>query len=613
MSVRRLTVELLENRWLLNGDPVLSEVSVQIKGGWLQIIGDNGDNQVFVQRMGDMYSVSVGEGTKFKGTGQTELTFSVADVAKGIKADMKRGDDYLELIGGFAGDVSVKMGDGSDGVFFGWGDTDLIGEAEDGSARPRITGKTSVDLGGKGEESWFMATDILFEKDVTIKSGNVRRGQEGATWIGLETCGINGKLTVTAGNTEDFVWLSGTTVTGDVTVKTGSGGGWISIYPDWDSDDFETQAAGGVNGTEYLIAGRLSVDVGHGWGGIWLEASVQKDVSLRAGNLSAAEEGDKGFVFVSDVDLGAKLTIKTGNGGWFVGLFNVDVAGDASITTGSGDDEILVDGTEDFWDESSGAGEAVNTSTRGFGGKLTINTGSGMDAVAVAMAPRLDKDLIIDTGNGNDVVALQQLAVTGNVSVKTGNGDDVIACAGVGANHVTLHSGNANRGGGDTVLFTNSIATVRGNLTITTGNGNDMVGVGKSDLIDQALLDLLDELPEDWEEYVPSETGEVSVLGQLIVNTGGGHDGLAIGNSTFGGSVSVDTGAGTDACVIESSSTGGRASIKMGSGDGDYLELGSFAVAGRLDVDGGAGREDELVLWGDSREPDVLKGFEILG
>jgi hypothetical protein len=113
MFSRRLAMEPLENRLLLNVD---SFVTAQLKGGWLQITGDNGNNQVTIERVVqgevDGYQVTVGDGTQLIG----KDFHPVADVTKGIKADMKKGDDTLKILGDVDGDISVKMGDGIDSV-----------------------------------------------------------------------------------------------------------------------------------------------------------------------------------------------------------------------------------------------------------------------------------------------------------------------------------------------------------------------------------------------------------------------------------------------------------------------------------------------------------------
>jgi large repetitive protein len=731
MLLRHLAMEPLERRLMLAGD-----VSVQQKGGWLEIIGDKEGNQIQVERLeGNSYMVTGLDGERLLGAKGVELSnpVEIGDVTKGIKADLKQGDDTLVLIGNVTGDVSIKMGDGSDSVEIQAAEPEA--DPEDGDPpRSEITGKTTVDLGGNGFFSSVLIQDMNLKRDVSIKAGNAARGEEGEVVVELLNTDITGKLNVTTGNTADFVFLSqvnvlsqgkvmgnvtiktgngndsvvvtgqgfdaadgvgedplpaeraeiggkttidlggngastahlesidfkgdvtikagnrprgvepdeeegefdvidctitgklnvttgntndyvllwGTVVTSDVAIKTGDGTDWVDIWTGEDGEDGEDdEVLPTANGTApYFIGGKLSVDIGNGYGGIWLGYSIGGDTTLRAGNAPTPNDDDWNYISVYWADLGGKLTINTGNGGWRVALIDADVAGDVSIATGSGDDEVsLWGGGEDDDDDVLFA--ATDGDSRGFGGNVTIKTGAGEDTVAAAFVSRIVNNLSIDTGNDMDFVALQKVEATGNVTVKTGNGDDVIVCAEVSANNVTLDSGNASKGGSDFVLFTNSPASVRGNLNITTGGGHDLVGIGQSDFIDEALEYLLDELPEEWSEYVFSTTGPVNVDGKLTVKTGSGNDQLAIGKGTFGGFVSIDTGGGKDECLIEGTEANGGASIQMGAGNADYLEIGDTTAIGTVKVDGGSGIHDELAVWGEYPEQASVVGFEI--
>jgi large repetitive protein len=493
------------------------------------------------------------------------------------------------------GNVTIKTGNGNDSVVVtgqGFDAADGVGEDPLPAERAEIGGKTTIDLGGNGASTAHLES-IDFKGDVTIKAGNRPRGVEPDEEEGefdVIDCTITGKLNVTTGNTNDYVLLWSTVVTSDVAIKTGDGTDWVDIWTGEDGeDDEDDEVLPTANGTapEYFIGGKLSVDIGNGYGGIWLGYLIGGDTTLRAGNAPTPNDDDWNYISVYWADLGGKLTINTGNGGWRVALIDADVAGDVSIATGSGDDEVsLWGGGEDDDDDVLFA--ATDGDSRGFGGNVTIKTGAGEDTVAAAFVSRIVNNLSIDTGNDMDFVALQKVEATGNVTVKTGNGDDVIVCAEVSANNVTLDSGNANRDGGDVVLFTNSPDSVRGNLSITTGGGHDLVGIGQSDFIDEALEYLLDELPEEWSEYVFSTTGPVNVDGKLTVKTGSGNDSLAIGNSQFDGNASVDTGAGSDECAIEDSVFTKDVTVLMGAGD-DELYVAGNTVDGKLRLDGGAG------------------------
>ncbi|MCL4202882.1 MAG: LEPR-XLL domain-containing protein [Pirellulaceae bacterium] len=604
MASRRLAVESLERRLLLAGD-----VSATVKGGWLVVTGDDLGNQVKVEiadigEAGVSYRVQGNDGTAINGV--VDGVYDSPVVTKGIKVDLKKDDDRLEIVGDtdldpvfqLNGDLSIKMGDGDDYVEL---------------ANAEIGGKTTIDLGkGEGGASIDLVT---FGKDVAVKAGDAPGGEDPHVEIGIARADVTGNLTVTTGKTNDYIWLEGVTVTKNVTIKTGDGEDYAGVEG-WEEepvgDDIAPAEAPVVDEvTPSLIEGKLSIDIGKGGGWMWLgDTTVKKDVSFKAGDAPVFEDELSQGVDVFAATIQGKLTIKLGKGDAAVWLNQVTVDKDVSINTGDGDDWIAfepasVDSEEDLELFANGANSVL-------GGKVTLNSGRGDDLVAITSAD-VTGALSINTGDGYDTLGLWQVAVTSaksNVSINTGNQSDRIAIVELqAAGNVTLDSGNAvaDEEPGDQVLVTNS--DIEKNLTVKTGKGHDQVGIGTGDFIDAALEELL--LEFEWDGYgIVADL--VNVGGKLTVSTGNGWDGLSISWCDIVGSASVDMGGGTDECEILDTTVGAGASVKMGAGDEDYLAVGDTDVTGKVTLDGGSGIDDWLDNLGGNtytQEP-TIKGFE---
>lgn len=573
MLRRRLVAESLEGRLLLAGN-----VTAQLSGGWLVVNGDDLGNEVRIAELGGgTYDVvGIGDTTVI---GDGPFTSS-----KGIKVDLKKGDDLLEVVGDpdpFAvkGGLSIKMGDGEDAVALTSG---------------AVSGATTVDLGkGPGDLS---IDDVQFAKDLTVKAGDAPGTEEPWVSISINRSSVTGNLAVTTGKTRDLIELAGVTVTKNVTIKTRDGEDYAGVSEGYD-DEFEEYPS--------LIGGKLSIDIGNGGGEIWLgESTVKKDVSLKAGMVPVATDaepyGSSNGASIWAATVEGKLTVKMGKGDAWVDFCETTVNKDASITTNNGNDELV------FYPEYTG--EEGETDGDGlsnvFGGKLTVNSGSGNDYVAMASA-QVTGVLDVKTGDGDDTVGLLELAVGSKVSISTGNHNDQIGIAGLqAAGNVTVNSGNAATGKGDQVLITDS--DFAKNLSVTTGNGHDAVGIGASEEVDAALAAFLADY--GWELGI--KAGMVTVDGKATVATGKGSDSLSIGLCDVAGAASIDTSSGADQCEILDTTVGGNVSVKMGA-DNDQLGIWDSGVTGNVTLDGGAGDSD--ILGQDNNtfvKTPVIKKFE---
>jgi len=539
-------------------------------------------NQVEIADLGDgTYEVSGTGGTTING-GAGPYESDV--VTKGIKVDLKGGDDKLDILGDpdpfvVNGDVSIKMGDGEDEVRL---------------ENAHIGGKTTVDL-GKGPGQVGIAAQC--DKDVAVKAGDAPGVMDPRVEVEIVYTNVKGNLSVTTGKTSDQIWLGGVTVTKNVTIKTGDAEDYAAVSEVWEGD-----AA-----TPSLIEGTLSVDIGKGGGGIQLdESTVKKDVSFKAGDAPVGEDDFSNTVEVRDAEVEGKLTVTLGKGDATVWLNQTVVNKDVKITTNNGDDEIYV---APVFEVAGLAGEGEDDFENFFGGKVTVNSGNGVDQVVVASSEVLGA-LSVKTGDGEDAVALWQVAAGSTVSINTGNDSDLIAAAELqAAGNVTVNSGNAGAGFNDQVILTGS--EMAKNLSVKTGNGDDRVGIGDSDNIDAALADLLAEFGWDG---LGIEAGPVAVLGKFSVGTGSGSDDLSIGWCDIAGSAAVDMGSDSDGCEILDTTVGAGASVKMGAGDDELAVWGTDVLAGKVTLDGGPGYDEWEGLDDDSNTfpeipPPVVKGF----
>jgi hypothetical protein len=145
----------------------------------------------------------------------------------------------------------------------------------------------------------------------------------------------------------------------------------------------------------------------------------------------------------------------------------------------SGNVSVIVDGSDiNIQGDNKSNGVSVASTPFGY-----VIVGTGNTTLNGANAPLVftggPQNLSINTGNGDDVVALDGSGVAGfpgkidfgNVSIDTGNGDDTVSSNLLVAFGFDVSTGN----GQDLVTLTNTGSI--GNMNIDTGNGSDSVGI----------------------------------------------------------------------------------------------------------------------------------------
>jgi hypothetical protein len=220
-------------------------------------------------------------------------------------------------------------------------------------------------------------------------------------------------------------------------------------------------------------------------------------------------------------------------------------------------------------------------------GEVTVYADTDGDGYADVGCYSGVNQVLVNAGDGNNVVIVSDLDIDGNLTVNGGDGTDTIrierglyAVNDIGGN-VSLDTGGS--GSGLESVFV-SDANIDGKLTIDTGAGRSFVRL----------------------------QGELDVAGKTSIDTGAGDDRVDItpeGDHTELGDLVISTGSGDDSVFFEPASGAdvtiqGRTDIDLGTGD-DFLEISlsadaNLTFAGNFSADGGDGDYDIFYNVGDA-------------
>ena len=238
----------------------------------------------------------------------------------------------------------------------------------------------------------------------------------------------------------------------------------------------------GTNVTEYFfpLGGAFNLTAKFSDGNDQLR--VVGGLQLKSANISMGD-GIINEVTVHGATLSGKLTINGGNGTNFFVIEQTSVTSSTVINTGWHSDGVtLIDSTfvgATTIKTNLGSDQVTILSTGAsrtkFVGKLTIDTGE--DADTVLLRGLETKAFSINTGDGGDVVTIEDVLTNGPISVKTGGGVDGLTLTEV------IHSGTGaiaiDLGADFDGLFLNT-CTFSGATTLNLGGG------GTTCLIDDA-------------------------------------------------------------------------------------------------------------------------------
>jgi hypothetical protein len=451
---QRLFLEALEERIAPAGNVV-----VVVSGGNLTITGDDANNEIEIDADGladgqvrissgaDTTTINEGTGPVIVGgvTGNAKIRLGdgldevyISEIAfdKSVSIDLGTGDGRAVVGKGtfIAGSLSISAKDGGH-------DVDIAGE---------VGGKTSVKLGGGGEPDENIVSlyadfgddvKIVFGKsrdtvegieaqlsgdlaitgggrelnvvleDYTIIVGNVtiQNAQENVR-VATDHCSMNGGFQLVVGNGGTSIELMDSSVMGPLSVKGGIGDDRFVANGSTLAGSIKLQHGQGES-----IVGFASCFVGSGFPGAHAhdvfvnntKGSASFDVQgghFDANNVTLNYGKGVAIVQLIGADIEKNFSLKNTEGQVWAGIYNSDVAGKMTISTGIDRDFIYLDGMH-------------------VGGATSIATGKGDDGVSIDFesppgnTSTFDGKVSILTGDGVDGVYIGQEGVAGNKAV----------------------------------------------------------------------------------------------------------------------------------------------------------------------------------------------------
>lgn len=282
------------------------------------------------------------------------------------------------------------------------------------------------------------------------------------------------------------------------------------------------------------------------------------------------------------------------------GVTTFSIPGSLTVATAAGDDAVGISGN--------------------VGGSVTVNLGSANDCNGLVIGgesstSRIGRTVTVVGGSENDIVALGNVTVVGSVSADLREGSNWMIISG-DVTGSTIGSFKYKGGATTDVVGVLGPVTVRNDVRIDTGSrGEDSVGFYGSDaggavtVLGNVVVDTGTGSDGDTVDFV----GEVR--GTLSVTTGSGRDTVCVstavgwissdgsdpvptvevvGQSAIGRDLKISTGAGNDLITIGATTVGRNATITAGSEDDD-VRIDTMQVRRQLFIRLGAG-DDALEI-----------------
>jgi hypothetical protein len=578
---RALRVEFLEQRAMLAGN-----VNVFVEGGNLIVRGDNQDNLVLIEQVGDgEYAVTgfdfADSGLPGVQTGPTRIngeangTVIVEGVTGDVNVDLRRGNDGLG-IGNSVDDLLALADECGFGLGIGGGGEEP--PPENGEAivlQQQVDGRFFVPRNlivntGDGNDGIAISADV--EGAAIINTGNGSDAVAYGSAFELESdLFVGTDLVVLTGSGNDNVCALFVEVQGLINVQTGGGNDIVDL------EEFDAGAVLVISG-----AGNDTVDINE------FDTDRTVVVDTGAGNdFAFLDDFTAGQGFGPNEQEGAGyITVVTGAGNDEAELTNFDADG-VVVDTGAGND-----GTPVFDESPITVADAEITN------HLVIVTGGGNDLVLVEFVEA--GAVTIDTGAGNDgtvdfPVEVYNVLFDNLVLVTGGGNDNVYVHAGGGEDPSSIENNLiVNTGAGNDIVQVIE-QTIGNDLNVSLGAGNDQAAIGADDEIGAGDIEV--GMTVERNLLVDAGTGndglaigDVDVLNDLFAFLGAGNDLLFTFGAEVGGNALIDAGAGNDNVGIFACFFQGDLRIFMGSGN-DTLTIAGSGGEGRLIAFGGSGRD----------------------
>jgi hypothetical protein len=603
-----LGLEALESRTLLAGN-----VTASVINGTLTVLGDDANNAV---QISTVYDPVYGDGFQVTGLdkdGPTTVNGNSDDGFFGVTnvyVDLKGGDDdlgvsnnleqLLACLDGVVPEVGpttypshlhipgwavLKMGDGLNRVGVGLGVTTGQRLLVQGGRNEDFVGICEVAVGANLVIQTFGGGDEVFVHD--SESEGATRILTANGYSNVEVDGLYAEdLIIRGGYHNDEVYVQCVYVDDDVVIQTEEG--------------YDTV---GVDGCR-VMDGQDPVPTAD----YWVYPSEIGDVLL----IQTVDGGAK--ISVASVDAG-RVHILGGLDRDYINLYRVRTLYNVTINTGDGYDSVRVSDVDVFTMSivTGGASDSVfvggqDNGTSNFRDDLIVVTNTGDDQVQIGerrygdeQAPleydhvEIADDLVVDTGDGTDLIEVFGYDVGDNATIDAGAGDD-------SGHRMEDFDGFVWSWGGGVSIYD---LDVFGNLNVFLGTGADsasieMVYVGGNALVDAGAGDdgssMFPELLSSFGD--PGvRIRDLSVRNNFSLFLDTGYDeatvcGLSVGNHAFfyGGTeddriglkythvshnLYIYLGGGDDDLFLDKVSAQ-EAWLNGGGGDGDFYSQGEI-------------------------------------
>jgi hypothetical protein len=500
-------------------------VAVNVKGGALTLTGDTEGNVVEIHDVGGgQWAIrdATDSGTTFSLNGAAAQAEVLVTVTKGIKVDLKEGDDILTLEGiTIGGPVTLKDKAGNDTVNF---------------FNTVVMGSIKLDTGA--DTDTVNANGNTFQSTLSLKMGT------GDDQVVLKQ-GTYGGITADLGTGLNYFDLMDHAPDAAISVF-----GDVSITSKGTAESSDDIYLGAEN---FLIVGSLKVKFGLYDSLFSLNEIGDHGNALITGNLSYQSGGSINTVSLiklgANITIGGKADFKMGKGDSHIEASELEqlTLGSLSYTGSAGNNEINVEAqsvtisrnvlinmsaSKDY----NVARFEVDTSLF-IGGNLTYK---GSKGITDGLQINVEHFRVLGGFNYNVSASLQsQMAIDcitgslGSVLIKGGNGRD----------QVYLGEGN-----GDTESL-----HILGKMDVNLGKtGSNQIRLLDTIIHGKASITASTDSSDEESAFLTIGIGDSTFLSSLTIKTSGtvGAE-IGLSNSTFHAAVNLTTGTGDDRVYLD--------------------------------------------------------------
>lgn len=191
---QQVDVQVLEKRALLTGN-----VIANFKAGVLSLKGDNLDNSILVALNSSGFQITTAQGTTVNGQASVQFAGSI----QSFKANMKGGNDILQLAAAVGGKSTIKMGSGADRF----------------ASSSTLDGNLNVNLGSSADTG----ADTVVLQGATANGSLTIKGGRGAHVVQIMSSQVAGPTAISLGGGDDFLFVDSTSF-GSTFIANGGGG-----------------------------------------------------------------------------------------------------------------------------------------------------------------------------------------------------------------------------------------------------------------------------------------------------------------------------------------------------------------------------------------------------